>query len=472
MRISSSQFNTLCVVLLIIALPTLIFSVWASASLIVVVVGMILINNQQQNHGNRLMQRLNIVLREAGSGRTESRVTGIDHTGQIGEACWAVNDVLDQLESVFREQGSALDRVSEGGKLRMVEERGLRGEFRKSVNRTNNALSLISSQKHNLLQGRFLGLLDGINSKGLLKNLEHSQEDLMEVSQVVDSLSAFAVQSSEAAIEGVNESGQATEHIEQLARQSAELEQSVNHLHGEGAKALDATKQIDAIVKKVTLLALNAAIEAARAGEAGRGFAVVADEVRKLSEMIAVFSNNIRTALTVVASDAEKMLHSAKTMTESTQVSLESTYRVKEKLDLVSSAALTSSTSSTLAKSLTVASLAKIDSFSMKQTAYRKARNYSNSNGDSISFGSIDAVTALIPETHRQKIISLAEELLNSVGVAVDSLSQGIQDTSLFDRMEEANEEFTIALNKALTEVRNVVDVGGPNNNSQRIELF
>jgi methyl-accepting chemotaxis protein len=391
-----------------------------------------------------------------------------DETGQM---LLSMQNMVGKLTQLITEVSTALDQVShQTGDFHLVHEDGLEGEFRNSAHLTNEALRLITSQRQQMEGNLFLGRLDGINSTGLLANLGRSQEDLMEVAQVVDSLSAFASQSAEAAIAGADESRQATEQIEHLARQSAELEQAVNHLHEEGAKALDATKQIDVIVKKVNLLALNAAIEAARAGEGGRGFAVVADEVRKLSEMTAVFSNNIRNSLSAVAAEAGHMQGSAQAMSAATQVSLGSTYRVKEKLDLVSAAASTSSTSSYLAKSLTVASLAKIDGFTMKQVAYREAREQTDYQPGGLSFASIDALAEQLPVAYRDMIRMLAETLMNSIGAAIESLRSGNHDTDVFEHMEAANQELTAAIDKALSEVRGTTEVG--DGGGARIDLF
>jgi methyl-accepting chemotaxis protein len=401
-----------------------------------------------------------LVANQIAEGRldVEIAVRSRDETGQLLQA---MQNMEGRLKQFITGVAGALDQVSHHTReLNLVEESGLHGEFLTSAHLANEALGVITAQRQKLEGDLFLGKLDGINSAGLLTNLGHSQEDLMEVAQVVDSLSAFAEKSAGAAVAGTDESRLATEQIEDLARRSAELQQVVNHLHEEGSSALNATKQIDDIAKKVNLLALNAAIEAARAGEAGRGFAVVADEVRKLSEMTAVFSNNIRNALSAVATEAQRMQISAQAMTEATQASLTSTYRVKERLDTVSSAAATSSASSYLAKSLTVASLAKIDGFTLKQIAYRQARDRGQYSPDDLAFSSIEALTDQLPDAYRGKIRTLARELTSSIDAAVRSLHAGDQDTGVFERMEAANQNLTVAINEALNEAREKTQVG------------
>jgi len=390
---------------------------------------------------------------------------------EIGQVQSAMRNMVAKLSLLITEISTALDQVShQEGELQLVNEDELEGEFRHSACLTNEALLLITAQRKQVEANLFLGKLDAINSSGLLANLGHSQEDLMEVAQVVDSLSAFSTQSAEASIEGSNESQEATVQIEQLARQSAELEQVVSNLHEEGAKALEATNQIDDIAKKVNLLALNAAIEAARAGEAGRGFAVVADEVRKLSELTSVFSSNISNSLSAVATEAERMQVSAQAMTEATQASLNSTYRVKEKLEMVSSTASTSSTSSFLAKSLTIASLAKIDGFTMKQVAYREAREQTDYQKGGLTLTSIDAMTEQMQIAHRDTLRKLAKALTDSIDAAVESLRSGKQDGEAFESMEAANQELTDAIDNALSEVRGTTEVG--DEHIARIDLF
>ncbi|MEI7456453.1 MAG: methyl-accepting chemotaxis protein [Nitrosomonadales bacterium] len=390
---------------------------------------------------------------------------------EAGQLLRSMQHMTANLNRFINDMSCALEQITQQeGKINLIEEASLKGEFLRSVQLTNGALQQISVHRERIQDDLFRGKLDGINSAGLLDNLGHSQEDLMEVAQVVDSLSAFASQSAEAAEAGAEESRSATAQIEHLSLQSTALEQAVNHLSLEGNKALDSTQQIDVIVKKVNLLALNAAIEAARAGEAGRGFAVVADEVRKLSEMTAVFSNDIRLSLTAVATEATRMQGSAQSMSAATQLSLDSTYRVKEKLDQVSASAATSSASSLLAKSLTVASLAKIDSFTMKQVAYREARGKTAFQSSELNFSSIDALIEQVPDTHRHTLRALANKMTQAIDTAVQSLHAGNQGIEAFERMERANQELTEAIETALASVRSTTEIA--QDTGIKIDLF
>ncbi|NQZ21640.1 MAG: methyl-accepting chemotaxis protein [Colwellia sp.] len=90
----------------------------------------------------------------------------------------------------------------------------------------------------------------------------------------------------------VQEIGNAADVVDQLAKDSQNMNQILDVING--------------IAEQTNLLALNAAIEAARAGEQGRGFAVVADEVRSLASRTALSTTEIRVLLDKLISAADQ----------------------------------------------------------------------------------------------------------------------------------------------------------------------
>jgi hypothetical protein len=106
----------------------------------------------------------------------------------------------------------------------------------------------------------------------------------------------------------------------------------------------------------------------------------------------------------------------------------------------------------------------------MKQVAYRVARERKNYHTEGITFGSIDALTAQLAESHRIKIYKLAEALFNSINVAVESSRAGNQDIAVFESMEVANQEIIAAIDEALVDVRETIEIKDRGN--ARIELF
>jgi methyl-accepting chemotaxis protein len=94
----------------------------------------------------QVLAQLSQVAAEVAHGKFEGRMTHVEQGNALGDLCWNMNDMLDQIEACFREQATALHNATQGNYARKAQTVGLRGGFHASQEATNASLRSIEEK--------------------------------------------------------------------------------------------------------------------------------------------------------------------------------------------------------------------------------------------------------------------------------------------------------------------------------------
>jgi methyl-accepting chemotaxis protein len=185
-------------------------------------------------------------------------------TGEIGQLCAGVNNLLETVESIVVGIQNAAREVA-------------------------SASSEISSATTDLSQ----------RTEEQAASLEETSASMEEMSETVRKNAENAQQAKQFASDtaAIADRGGAV---------VADAVAAMSKISASSVKISDIINVIDEIARQTNLLALNAAVEAARAGEAGRGFAVVASEVRSLAQRSSQAAKDIKDLITNSASQVQE----------------------------------------------------------------------------------------------------------------------------------------------------------------------
>ncbi len=239
------------------------------------------------------LKRLHATLNASIKGELHHRVNNTRGLGELGKVAWDLNDLLDQVESYFKEVDTAFSQVSKGNFDRPPLGAGLPGRMGSSLVSICKSIEAMKENEKLLNSNSLASALHRLNTSNLIKNLKKTQADLTQIDTDAREVGSQASDNAQLAQKSLHSVEAIRHSITDIAETVGQVTDVVNTLSNDSKQVAESLMTIKDIADQTNLLALNASIEAARAGENGRGFAVVADEVKSLSQRTKEAAENV-----------------------------------------------------------------------------------------------------------------------------------------------------------------------------------
>lgn len=317
-----------------------------------------------------VLDQIRETLAEATKGNIHVRITNTRGLGEVGHVAWALNELLDIVETNFKELSNTFEKAAIHKFHRNGLTEGLPGEFANTMKNINKAVQSMHDAYVFSRQDKLRSELHKANTSNLLMKLKNNQQEMVSLSDKMDNVITIATESRDGAAQSRTLVKGLSSELESMNVHMKQMGERAQQLGKDSVRISETVSMITGIAEQTNLLALNAAIEAARAGDLGRGFAVVADEVRLLADRTRTSTAEISGVISSLTTQISEMVRQTLEAEKYTQSTSEAVNNFYVNFEQVVNSSQQSISLVSEAKDISFASLIKLDHVIYMQDGY------------------------------------------------------------------------------------------------------
>ena len=433
---------------------------WAWAFLLFVGV-LFLSGLKAYQHENAQLQRMTHVLREAARGELEARITQIPSQGRLVEASWNVNEVLDQIEAVFRESMTVVTRMGAGDFSRQPQTAGLRGLYPQVLSQIaqvqqnmDTTVKLLSQSMRAMAQGNFDLRLSTQGQSGEFLNILN---DARSTTEALNALISDVVR----VMDGVSQGDLS------------------NRVTAEGSGALgklkdDINQSLQSLGHSMEQLRQNAQQVAGAANDTSTAIGQLADGAQSQTQFISQMLSAIRQTAQAVSDISSNTEHASRQAQESTLIVRDGQHKMVQMVDVVNGIALSSEKINKITD--VIEKIANKTNLLSLNAAIEAARAGEHGKGFAVVADEVGKLAASSADSTKEiaQLIQQASQQAKQAVISVKEVSSDMerivktssQTDGMLQRISAAVEEQTRMIQEINTSVENLEHIARSNSSA------